>query len=194
LCLEPWRATCDSFRNKIFVQFCRANVSIRAAIRTDFEAVLALNLESERFLSPLSLARLISIDAQADVHRVVEMDGEVVAFVLALREGQAYDSVNYRWFAERYSRFLYIDRVVVANSHQGQGMGRRLYEAVFARAHEASVPLIAAEFDVEPPNPVSERFHQTLGFVEVGRQLTTGGKKQVSLQAVTVALEFGSAP
>ena len=42
---------------------------------------------------------------------------------------------------------------------------------------------LTAEFDVEPPNPVSAAFHQRFGFREVGTQWIGGDKKQVSLQA-----------
>ncbi len=39
----------------------------------------------------------------------------------------SYDSVNYRWFAERYERFLYVDRVVVAAAQHGRGFGLAQY-------------------------------------------------------------------
>lgn len=158
----------------------------RAASPKDFETVLALNRESEHFLSPLSIDRLERLHTQADLHRVLEEDGAVVAFVLTLREGASYDSINYRWFAGRYERFLYVDRVVVASARHGRGLGRVLYELVYARARETDVPWVTCEFDLEPPNPGSERFHRNLGFVEVGRHTVAGGKKRVSLQAAPV--------
>jgi len=48
------------------------------------------------------------------------------------------------------------------------------------------VPWLTCEFDIEPPNPVSMRFHQRMGFREVGTQWIGDGKKQVSLQAKSV--------
>jgi predicted GNAT superfamily acetyltransferase len=42
---------------------------------------------------------------------------------------------------------------------------------------------LTAEFDIEPPNPVSAAVHQRYGFREVGTQWLGCGKKQVSLQA-----------
>jgi hypothetical protein len=158
----------------------------RAATSNDFEAVLTLNHESERFLSPLSAERLVRLHSQADLHRVLELDGTVVAFVLALREGADYDSVNYRWFTQRYGQFLYVDRVVVSGAQQGRGFGQVLYRSVFARARQTEVPLVACEYDVDPPNPSSERFHRSFGFSEVGRQSVAGGKKWVSLQVAQV--------
>ena len=42
---------------------------------------------------------------------------------------------------------------------------------------------VAKTVPLDPPNPVSARFHARYGFREVGRQWIGGGKKQVSLQA-----------
>ena len=159
---------------------------LRPAIPADFAALLDLNLESERFLSPLAAEGLQRLHAEAEVHQVLEDAGRVVAFVLALREGADYDSVNYRWFQERYPRFLYVDRVVVSAERQGRGLGRSLYEAVFEHARKTRVPVVTCEYDVDPPNRASERFHRRFGFAEVGRQFVAGGKKQVSLQAAPV--------
>ena len=155
----------------------------RPATPDDFAAILALNEESVHFLSPLSRERLELLHRSAELHEVVEIEGEVIAFVLALREGASYDSVNYRWFAQRFEPFLYVDRVVVSNAHRSAGAGRLLYEKVFAHAAATGVPRVTCEYDLSPPNPASERFHASFGFAEVGRQLVAGGKKMVSLQA-----------
>jgi predicted GNAT superfamily acetyltransferase len=155
---------------------------IRAATPADFPAILALNAQSVHFLSPLDAARLQHLHAQAAYHRLVEIDGTVAAFLLALREGADYDSPNYLWFAERYRRFLYVDRVVVAALQQGQRFGARLYDDIIAFAAAHGFAHLTCEFDLEPPNPASARFHARYGFREVGRQWLGGGKKQVSLQ------------
>jgi predicted GNAT superfamily acetyltransferase len=160
----------------------RPDFAIRAAVAADFDAILALNAESVHFLSPLDAPRLHSLHAMAAYHRVAEIGGVVAAFLLAFREGKAYDSPNYRWFAEHHDAFLYIDRVVVAGAHQGHGLGARLYEDLFAYARTAQIARIACEFDLDPPNPASAKFHARHGFFEVGRQWLGGGKKQVSLQ------------
>jgi uncharacterized protein len=39
----------------------------------------------------------------------------------------AYDSVNYRWFTERYDDFMYLDRVAFDAEAQGRGLGTLLY-------------------------------------------------------------------
>jgi len=156
---------------------------LRQATNADFPAILALNAESVRFTSPLDEARLHALHAQAAYHHVAEIDGTAIAFLLALREGADYDSPNYRWFAQRYGKFLYIDRVVVGSTWQGRGIGALLYEDLFVFAQACAVAQVTCEFDLQPPNPTSAGFHARFGFREVGTQWLAGGKKQVSLQA-----------
>jgi predicted GNAT superfamily acetyltransferase len=157
-------------------------VIIRHLAAADCPQILALNEESVHFLSLLTLERLQLLRAHSALQRVVEVDGRVAAFILALREGTPYDSPNYRWFAERYDHFLYIDRVVVSAAQQGRGIGRRLYDDLLTFARSTNVALVACEFDIDPPNPQSERFHRSFGFEEVGTQTYGPTGKRVSLQ------------
>ena len=159
---------------------------LRNTTPVDFASILTLHEESVAVLSPLSYERLSHLHHEAALHRVVEEEGAVMAFLLAFREGAAYDSPNYVWFARHFERFLYIDRVVVARSSRARGLGTRLYRDLFAFAAHASVSTITCEFDVDPPNAASERLHAQFGFREVGRQRVAGGKKLVSLQAVSI--------
>ena len=157
-------------------------MDIRPAAHADFPSILTLNDESVRFLSPMSSQRLAALDREAALHVVIERGDDVVAFLLAFRERADYDSVNYRWFDRRYPSYLYIDRVVVARRIQGHGAGSLLYKRAFSYAAGIGIPILACEFDVDPPNPVSERFHAKFGFREVGRQFVADGNKQVSLR------------
>lgn len=159
---------------------------IRDATPADFADILTLNAAYVAVLSPMDRRRLEQLHRQAALHRVIEQEGQVAAFLLAMREGTDYDSPNYRWFASRYPRFLYVDRVAVAGDRQAQGAGSWLYRDVHAFARSRGVPQITCEFDIEPLNPASQRFHARQGFREVGRQ-TLSGAKVVSMQALDVA-------
>jgi uncharacterized protein len=161
-------------------------MQLRDATASDFAQILRLNTESEHFLSPLTLSRLEALHSQATYHRIVESEAAVCAFLLALPEGRAYDSPNYLWFAKRFERFLYIDRVVVSAQHQGRGLGKLLYTDLFSFASRVAATHVTCEFDIEPPNEASQRFHQSFGFREVGTQRVASGKKLVSLQAVAL--------
>ena len=156
--------------------------ALRNATEADFARILQLNAESEHFLSPLTQPRLAELHALAAYHRVVVLDGAVLAFLLAFREGVAYDSPNYVWFAAREKRFLYVDRIVVSLAHQGNRYGALLYTDLFAFARASGAGRVVCEFDLHPPNELSRRFHARFGFREVGTQWVAGDTKQVSLQ------------
>jgi predicted GNAT superfamily acetyltransferase len=158
------------------------NIVIRDACSEDFPAVLALNLAFEHFLSPMLAPRLALLHSQASYHRVVTVDSTVAAFLMAHRKGTGYDSDNYAWFSSRYAEFVYIDRVVVSATAQGLGLGRRLYEDLFQWAAEQRLPCVVLEFDSEPPNAVSERFHSKMGFTHVGFHTSANTGKRVNMQ------------
>ncbi len=162
---------------------------LRDATPADFAQILELNEAFVAVLSPLDHARLATLHAAAAFHRVIEHDGHVEAFLLAFREGADYDGANYHWFARRYPRFLYVDRIVVSATAQAGGCGRRLYDDIGAGAGRDGVPLITCEYDIEPPNPSSARFHDRLGFREVGRRQLDGSSKMVSMQVLEIAFD-----
>jgi predicted GNAT superfamily acetyltransferase len=158
---------------------------IRMATPDDALAILALNLESEHLLSPLSGDRLKHLDRQSSYHRVVELDGQVVAFLLALRENADYDSPNYRWFDEARDEFIYVDRVVVSERHRGKRLASALYDDLFAFARDQGIHEVTCEFNIDPPNAASRAFHVSYGFTEVGMQTLDEGRT-VSLQIATL--------
>jgi predicted GNAT superfamily acetyltransferase len=160
---------------------------IRDAGPADFSAVLQLNAEWVHFTSALDELALAQLHQQSPYHRVAVLDGCVVAFLLAMREGSDYASPNYRWFDERGGSFLYVDRVIVDVSAQGSGIARMLYDDLIAFARDSSVDRIVCELDVDPPNLASARFHDGYGFLEVGTQLVAGGKKRVSLRELNLS-------
>ena len=165
----------------------KRRVRLRPATIEDFPALLTLNAEQVRFLSPLDAPRLAHLHAESAWHQVIEDDTGVCAFLLAFAPGADYDSPNYRWFEARAGRLLYVDRVVVAASAQGRGCGRRLYEALFAYARAAGFEAVVCEYDLDPPNPVSAAFHARFGFREIGRQQANG--KQVSMQSAALDVD-----
>ncbi len=151
----------------------------------DEAEILRLNAEAESVLSPMDDDRFAALRQMCCLLKVAEIGGRVVGFLMGFSDGAGYDSVNYRWFASRLQRFLYIDRVVVTKELRGSGLGRRFYVEAerWAAAHELC--WLAAEVDVQPPNTASLGFHQRLAFVEVGRQ-EAGSGKQVSLQVRSI--------
>lgn len=156
---------------------------IRDATTADFPRIVALNAAEVAHTSAMDAARLGVLHHAACLHRVAEVDGEVVAFLLAFRDGADYPNPNFDWFAERYPSFVYVDRVVVDDGFSGRGVGSMLYRDLFGFARDTGAAAVTCEFNVVPPNEASARFHARRGFAEVGRQWLDEGRKQVSLQA-----------
>jgi predicted GNAT superfamily acetyltransferase len=107
------------------------------------------------------------------------------AFLIAFDQDADYDSPNFLWFRDRYERFAYVDRIVVAESAHGQGLGRRLYERLFEAAKAAGYPCLTAEVNTNPPNPGSLSFHERMGFEAVG-EVTFSPEKSVRYFARTL--------
>ena len=139
-------------------------------------AVLALNNAHARELSWLEPQRLEHLVGQAFL---VLRAGAADAFLMTFDQDADYDSENFLWFRARYPRFVYVDRVVVADHARGRGLARRLYEALFDKARAAGHSVVACEVNSDPPNPASDAFHAALGFAEVGQAALVGGAKTV---------------
>lgn len=146
------------------------NLSIREMQVTDLPAVFALNQAEVPRLGSLTEAALAQLFEDAVYAAVIEQDGAFVGFVLGLGPDARYESPNYRWFADRHERFLYVDRIAIALEARGRGIGRTLYEAVFAATARLELGVVCAEVNVWPRNPESLAFHDVLGFTEVGQQ------------------------
>lgn len=151
---------------------------------TDLPALAALNDAAVPAVSLLGLAGLTTLLPKCDLAVVIDDDAGVpVAFLLGLAAGADYASENYRWFETNRPGSLYVDRIAVAPRAHGRGLGRRLYEAVTARAEVLGLTEITCEVNLDPPNPESMEFHARLGFTQVGEQVTKGGTVRVALLA-----------
>lgn len=163
------------------------SILLRDATPDDFPSVLALNAAEVEHTSAMDGVRLAKLAALSTIFRVATVDGEVAAFLMVMRDGCGYVNPNFDWFAARHPRFLYIDRIVVGARFQGLGLGSRLYRELFGFARDQGVPVLACEYNVEPPNEPSRIFHDRFGFREVGSQWLDEGRKRVSLQVASTA-------
>ena len=141
----------------------------------DDAAALALNNAHAVELSWLDARRFAELVDRAFAARRIGR----VAFLLAFDQDADYDSPNFLWFRERYPRFVYVDRVVVAPAARGQGHARRLYEDLFDQARRRGHDHVVCEVNLQPPNPASDAFHARLGFAEAGQAVLPGGAKAV---------------
>jgi uncharacterized protein len=140
---------------------------LRAIVRADWPAVLALNEASVSELSPLDERRLQYILSCSHRALVADERGVVTAFAVAIAPHAAYDSANYAWFGERFERFLYLDRIAVGAEHRRRGIGALLYDEMEEAAHEFG--RMVCDVNVRPRNRASLAFHAGRGYVEIGR-------------------------
>lgn len=146
------------------------------------EEILALNNAHVEELSILDSTALVTLlDGAFFAKRI----GDLEAFIIALDQNHAgYASPNYRWFRDRLTHFVYVDRIVVAADARGKGHARRLYADLMASARSAGHQVLVCEVNSEPPNPASDAFHSALGFEPIGSAVLPGGAKLVRYLAL----------
>lgn len=155
---------------------------IRQAQATDFSRILDINATEEEKTSRIDLDRIAQLDRWADYHRVAVVEDEIIGFLLVMSEASDYDGDNFRWFVERYNRFLYVDRIVIDRTAARSGIGSALYGDLIEFGATQGYSTLCCEINVLPPNPVSHAFHARFGFKEVGRSAEAGASKIVSYQ------------
>jgi predicted GNAT superfamily acetyltransferase len=175
------------FPNKPAVNFgVRVMTKIRDAIENDFKRIVELNEIEQQQTSQMSLQRFMMLEQISDYCKVATVEGEVAGFLLAFRQGAAYESENFEWFSGQLPDFVYVDRIVVSAKFSGRGLGSKLYTDLFAFAAAHEVNTIVCEYNIVPPNLASHHFHEKFGFKELGTQWVANNSKQVSLQALEI--------
>ncbi|WP_026665352.1 GNAT family N-acetyltransferase [Butyrivibrio sp. FC2001] len=158
----------------------------------DYDYVLELNEENVDVLIPTDREELKYLAEKAALFQIIYVDEVPAGFIIALREGlEDYDFKSYRWFKERYSKFLYIDRVVVDKKYWKKGLGRKLYQYAFDYVKENDIEIVAAAITTVPYNKESLAFHAKMGFTEVGEQLIRGGNVRISQQVKELRIVKG---
>ena len=157
--------------------------SLRAPGEADLDALLALSNAQEREIGVFTRAAFSELVGLSFHTRMTSARD---AFLIALAERAPQIAPNYRWFAERFDRFVYIDRVVVAESARRKGLARLLYDDLFAAAAGAGYERVCCEVNSDPPNPVSDAFHAASGFAEIGSAFLADRGKRVRYLMRTV--------
>ena len=168
-------------------------VTIRPASDADLAAVLELNQTHLPAVGPLDAESLAHLHDLAVHHGVADDGGTVVGALIGLDgPGRDYGSHNYAWFSERFERFLYVDRIMIAESRHGRGLGRRLYEGFLATADGHR--LLLAEVNVRPRNEGSLAFHDRMGFEALAERESPTGEVRVVMLARAIDGAAGDPP
>ena len=156
-------------------------VGIRSITPADLDRVLAINEANVPEVGSVDTTRMAFLLDASHIALAVEVGDTIVGFCLVMPSDAPYDSVNFRWFTERYDDFMYLDRVAFDAEAQGRGFGTLLYAEVVRAMAELGSTRLALEVNADPPNEQSLAFHARRGFVEVGQQDTPYGIR-VSMQ------------
>jgi len=155
-------------------------ITIRDVREHELDSVVAVNNAAGPSILPMDLAKARFFWEHADYFRVVEQDGLVSGFLVALGPDAPHDSPNFLWFRERYPDFLYIDRIVIARPRRGGGRGRAFYADIQSFA-EVRRPLLACEVFLQSGNDPALLFHGQFGFREVGQNVMGGSGIRASM-------------
>jgi predicted GNAT superfamily acetyltransferase len=155
-------------------------VQIRAIEDADIPAVLAINDEAVWATSPMDTEGLQLARDRAAYALVADVDGDVAGFAIAYAPGSSYRSINYRWHAEQFDDFLYLDRIVVSSAFRRRGIASTLYDEMESHAKEHG--RMVCEVNSEPPNVGSLAFHEARGYRELGYLTQEDGHQTVMLE------------
>ena len=126
--------------------------------------VLRLNESHYPHLSSLNnLDVLKELIAMSSYNSFLEIDGEIIGFIICMREGRAHKSPNYQYFKKKHKQFLYIDRVGVKQDFLNMGLGAYMYNKLI-HSDDSKEVILCAEVNTKPENLPSINFHKKIGF------------------------------
>ena len=152
---------------------------IRSIEQSDHDQILDLNQNALHAVGSLDHEDLALLVKKADQAIVVDTEGDVAGFVITLPQDADYDSSRFRWFADRFDEFVYLDRVIVSPDHRREGVGSKMYDQL-----PTDVPVA---LEVYEDNDTSLAFHRSLGFEPVGELEHNGTVNVMMLRPATAA-------
>ena len=142
----------------------------RLFLESDIDAALELNNLNAPAVGEIDRTQLEFLIEHSLYSFAIGAD-TLHAFCITFASGAPYTSVNYQWFSQNYSEFVYLDRIVVSEKMRNNLLGAKLYAAVEQRMiKDRCAPILTCEVNLNPPNIGSIRFHNRIGFREVGQQ------------------------
>lgn len=159
-------------------------LKLQAATPEHYDSLVALN---QKHLPAVS-----SIDQQWPIKLVDQWKGKILVFtqssnvaglIVALDHQSTYPGLYYQHLIQVEDNFAYVDRIVVSQKFQGQGLGRKLYKSL--PHYFPELQSVICEINLRPLNQTSLDFHKRLGFQEIGQM--EGNDKLVTLQKIPMS-------
>tara|TARA_B100000674_G_C37649806_1_gene827383 strand:- start:146 stop:679 length:534 start_codon:yes stop_codon:yes gene_type:complete len=140
---------------------------LKEAKKTSLREVFEINESHKPMLSSLGdLGKLEDLIELSTFGSFFVFQREICAFIVCMREDLPYESPNYKYFQNKYKKFLYIDRVGVKKGLENRGFGSFMYGNIFENYINERL-IICAEANIEPINKQSLKFHEKMGFRKV---------------------------
>ena len=123
-----------------------------------------------------NVPNLGTLSSEAELAKLIEMShicmyvlsvDEIIGFAVCFRELSKYHSLNYKFFNERETKFMYVDRIAIKEGHANSGLGSNLYKKLYKLSALKLLP-ICCEVNTLPVNQISLNFHYKNGFEAVG--------------------------
>ena len=134
------------------------------------EDILALNLVHEHKLAPLDAEKLRDFVATIAIVKVLLVNNEFVGYSIVVDSQSNYTGVNFNYFKQRHSNFVYLDRIAIDDKYQGKGLGKAYYQQLFENTKQQGKDFVGIEVNSKPLNVQSMEFHASIGFDTVGEQ------------------------
>ena len=154
------------------------NYNIISATKSDSDFVLSLNQDSIPSVSHLDLKKIDYFLQISSYFKIFKIDDNPVGFLIGLEPKKKYNSENYIWVNQRYSSFIYVDRIIIDAKYRSKGLGVYFYNHLL-KSMQVKVENILCEVNIRPYNKQSIKFHKKYGFDEIGKQDIEKGKKRV---------------
>ena len=155
------------------------NYDIISATKSDLDFVLSLNQDSLPAVSHLDSKKIDHFLQISSYFKILTVEDNPVGFLISLMSGKAYESENYIWVNQKYSSFIYVDRIIIDSNYRNKGLGVYFYNHLL-KSMQGKVENIFCEVNIKPYNEQSIKFHKKYGFEEIGKQDTEKGKKRVA--------------
>jgi len=148
---------------------------IRPINPADLDTIVDINQSALEGVGPLDYESAALLVKKADQAVVLDVEGDIAGFVITLPTGADHESSRYDWFEDRLDDYVYLDRIVVADTHRRQGVASRLYDAV-----ESELPVA---LEIYETNDVSLEFHRQRGYRQIGELMHAGKRNLMMLKA-----------
>ena len=119
----------------------------------DLNDIWSINQDNTRSRSVPNLTRMKAL-VDWSSHVIVVRGEEVAEFIILMREGETYDSLNYDFFNSKDGPFLYVDRIAIKDIYRRQGLGSMLYDETIKIAEDLELDT-CCEVNTLPRNDAS---------------------------------------